>query len=95
MTHPHPAELTATEAPFGRLSDRENARAVDLIESAERSAPWCVCGRHMIAVAMDGDVWLECSTRQRRANCAIGVLSRFFAGFNHTRNLIMQLPETT
>lgn len=59
---------TASNAQQGisarELNTQEHARAVDMIEAAERSAPYCLCGAHMLAVADEtGAIWLECSER--------------------------------
>ena len=82
--------VAAQPAPF--LSERENQRAVDLIESAERSAPYCLCGAHMIAIERDGEVWLECAEQRKEKRGFRAILSRLsFLG--HTRQLIMELPR--
>jgi len=74
------------------LNAREHARAVDLIESAERSAPYCLCGAHMLAVADESDaVWLECSERGRERN-ALSALYAKLTGWTHTRRMIMDQP---
>jgi hypothetical protein len=79
--------LTARE-----LNAREAARAVDMIETAERSAPYCTCGAHMLAVADEsGAVWLECSERGRERN-ALGAVFARLTGWTHTRRLIMEQP---
>ena len=90
MAHTQVPGVAAQPAPF--LSERENVRAVDLIESAERSAPYCLCGRHMIAVA-DGDaIVLECSSRTEEKSGLSGLFARVTA-FSHTRRMIMELPH--
>jgi hypothetical protein len=43
----------------------DNTRAVDLIERAIRSEPFCRCGSHTVAVARDGGVSLSCATLTR------------------------------
>jgi hypothetical protein len=91
MTHTHVPGVATQSAPF--LSERENERAVDLIESAERSAPYCACGRHMIAVADSGQVWLECSSRSEEKSGLSGLVARITA-FGHTRRVIMELPTS-
>ena len=79
--------LTARE-----LNSREMARAVDMIETAERSAPYCMCGAHMLAVADDnGAVWLECSERGRERNALAAAFAKM-TGWAHTRRLIMDQP---
>ena len=91
MTHTHIPGIAAQPSSF--LADHENERAIDLIESAERSAPYCPCGRHMIAVADDGRVWLECSSQSEEKTGLGGFFSRLTA-FGHTRRMIMELPAT-
>ncbi len=90
MTHTQVPGLAARPGPF--LTERENQRAVDLIERAERSAPYCNCGRHMLAVADSGSVWLECSSRGEDKTGLSGLVGRLTA-FSHTRSLIMELPS--
>jgi len=91
MTHTQAPEFAAQQAPT--LAERENQRAVDLIESAERAAPYCLCGDHMLAVADGNTVWLECSSRTQEKSGLAGVFSRITA-FGHTRRMIMELPTT-
>lgn len=74
------------------LGEIENLRAVDRIESAERSAPYCLCGAHMLAVAEGDQVWLECSSQVTPKHGLGGLLARLTA-FGHTRWLIMELPS--
>ena len=75
------------------LSDHEQARAVDMIEAAERSAPYCSCGAHMLAVGDDGGaVWLECSERGRERNALEAIYARL-TGWTHTRRLILEGPS--
>jgi hypothetical protein len=73
------------------LTERENQRAVELIESAERSAPFCLCGSHMLAVATGDEVWLECAEQRREKTGLAGLVARLTA-FSHTRRMITQLP---
>ena len=89
MTHTQVPGVAAQPAPF--LTERENERAVDLIERAERAAPYCLCGRHMIAVAEGGSVYLECSGRTEEKRGLAGLFARVTA-FGHTRRMIMELP---
>ncbi len=91
MTHTHIPGVAATPTPF--LSERENQRAVDLIEQAERSAPYCSCGRHMLAVAEHDQVWLECASRGEQKSGLAGFVSRV-TSFSHTRRLIMEIPSS-
>ena len=90
MTHTHIPGIADQPSPF--LAAQETERAIDLIESAERSAPYCVCGRHMIAVADDDRVWLECSSQSEEKTGLGGFFSRLTA-FGHTRSMIMELPS--
>jgi hypothetical protein len=90
MAHTNIPGVAAKPAPF--ISERDNQRAVDLIESAERSAPYCACGRHMIAVANDSQVWLECSSQREEKSGLAGLVARITA-FGHTRRMIMELPR--
>ena len=91
MTHTQVPGVAAQPTPF--LPERENERAVELIESAERSAPYCLCGRHMIAAADGGQVWLECSSRMVEKTGFAGFWARITA-FGHTRRMIMELPSS-
>ena len=71
MTRSHAAGMTTRPTPF--LTERENQRAVELIEAAERTSPYCLCGSHMLAVAHGDEVWLECASRdQARSRGALG-----------------------
>ncbi len=92
MTHTQVPGITAGRRPF--LSERENQRAVDLIENAERSAPYCLCGSHMIAVAHDEEVWLECSSQAEQKTGLSGLFARL-TSIGHTRRLIMEVPSSS
>ena len=91
MAFPTTAENTkGLAAP--ELSARETARAVDIIESAERNAPYCLCGAHMVAVAdQRGAVWLECSERSHERS-GLGAAFAWLTDWSHTRRLIMEQP---
>lgn len=89
MTQSQTAGLTTRRTPF--LTERENQRAVDLIEAAERSSPYCLCGSHMLAIAHDGEIWLECAELRQEKTGISGLLSRLTA-FSHSRRMIMELP---
>ena len=91
MTHTQATGIAAQPSPF--LTTHETERAIELIESAERSAPYCLCGRHMIAIADGDQVWLECSSQIEEKTGLSGFFSRLTA-FGHTRRMIMQLPST-
>ena len=74
------------------LGARERARAVDMIEAAERSTPYCVCGAHMLAVAdQSGAVWLESSKRGRERNALQATFAKL-TGWTHSRWLVMERP---
>ena len=90
MTHTQIPGVAVQPAHF--LNERENQRAVDLIEHAERSAPYCPCGQHMIAVAAGSDVWLECASRSQEKTGLNAIVARITA-FSHTRRRIMELPS--
>ena len=56
---------------------------LDLIENAERSNPHCLCGAHMIAVAHDDRVWLECTPRNTERQGLSSILARLKAQMQH------------
>ena len=89
MAHTQVPGAVAQRAPH--LTDRENQRAVDLIESAERSAPFCLCGKHMVATAEGQEVWLECSSQLEPKSGLASLIARVTA-FGHTRRMIVELP---
>lgn len=91
MAHTHIPGIATQPTPF--LTERDNERAVDRIERAERSAPYCLCGEHMVAVARAGRIWLECSSRLEEKSGLSGLVARITA-FGHTRRMIMDLPAT-
>jgi hypothetical protein len=75
------------------LDAREQARVVDMIEAAERSAPYCSCGAHMLAVADEsGAIWLECSERERDRDGLAAIYARL-TSWTHTRRKIMERPD--
>jgi hypothetical protein len=90
MTHTQVPGVAAGSAPF--LTERDNQRAVDLIETAERSAPYCLCGEHMIAVGHDHSIWLECSSLAKPRSGLSSLLNRI-TSFTHTRRIIMEDPS--
>jgi len=89
MTQSPTAGLTPRPTTF--LTERDNQRAVELIESAERSAPHCLCGSHVMAIAHGDEVWLECAEQSREKTGLAGLVARFMA-FSHTRRMIVELP---
>jgi hypothetical protein len=90
MAHTNIPGVAVKPAAF--LDERDNQRAVDLIESAERTAPYCACGRHMIAVAQGDAIWLECSSLRDERFGLAGLVARITA-LGHTRRMIMELPR--
>jgi hypothetical protein len=93
MTSPSHAAGTTRPAdrPQWFLSERENTRAVELIEAAERGATSCLCGSHMLAVAHDDGIWLECAGELREKDGLAGFVARLMA-FTHSRRKIMEIP---
>jgi hypothetical protein len=81
-----------TQAPAA-LTQRENERAVERIEAAERYSPHCPCGSHMVAVAHGDEVWLECVSHDQPRAGLRGLVARLTA-FAHSRRLILELPAT-
>jgi hypothetical protein len=65
---------------------------VDLIEAAERSAPFCLCGAHMIAVAEGDAIWLECSERKAPKD-GVGAFFARITSLGHDRRMIVKLPS--
>ena len=86
-----PAAGFATR-PTPALTDRDNQRAVELIEAAERNTPYCLCGSHMLAVAHGDEVWLECAEQTKERSGLSGLIGRLTA-FGHSRRLLMELPR--
>jgi hypothetical protein len=71
----------------------DQARAVDLIETAVDTRPFCFCGRHTTPVWRDGVVWLECSSLGDPRD---GVIARIVAAATtpaHLRTPIVDIPE--
>jgi hypothetical protein len=91
MTQTHAAGMTTRPATL--LSTRENERAVERIEAAERTSPYCPCGSHMLAIAHGDEVWLECAAQAQPRSGVRAVLARLTA-ISHTRRMIMVLPAT-
>jgi len=89
MTHTQVPGVAAQPTTF--LNERDNQRAVDLIESAERHAPTCLCGSHMLAVAHGDSVWLECAEKSRARSGLSGVLARM-TSWSHSSSKLMELP---
>lgn len=89
MTQSQTAGSTTRRTPI--LTERENQHAVELIEAAENGSPYCLCGSHMLAVARDGQVWLECAS-QNEERTGLGALLSRLTAFSHSRRMIMELP---
>lgn len=89
-TNQAPAAIPAN--PYVRLSEAENQRAVERIESAERESPHCLCGASMIAAAHDGSVWLECVDQPAKGSGITGFIASIKRSLGHTRRIIMELP---
>jgi hypothetical protein len=91
MTSSHAAGMTRpADRPRSLLSERENTRAVEQIEEAERSATACACGSHMLAVAHRDGIWLECAEERREKDGVAGLVARLMA-FTHTRRKILEV----
>ena len=90
MTHTQVPGVAAQPTPF--LTERENGRAVDLIENAERSAPYCPCGSHMLAVAHGDEIWLECVEKGRSRSGLSGLVARM-TSWSHSSSMLMELPS--
>jgi hypothetical protein len=88
VTHTQVPGVAAPPAPF--LSERDNEVALDLIENATRSAPYCSCGSHTIAAEHDGQIWLECAEQSLPKSGLSGLFARI-TSFYHTRRMIMAL----
>jgi hypothetical protein len=78
--------------PTPVLSEHDNQRALDLIENAARSTPYCGCGSHMSAAEHDGQIWLECAEQSLPKSGLSGLFARI-TSFYHTRQMIMELPS--
>lgn len=86
MTQSQSAGFTTRPMPI--LTERENQRAVEIIESAERAMPHCPCGSHMLAVAEADGVWLECAEHTRERTGVAALVARLTA-LGHSRRRIM------
>jgi hypothetical protein len=79
------------DRPQRSLDERENQRAVERIEDAERTASTCACGSHMMAVSHGDVIWLECAAHDQERTGLAGLVARLTA-FTHTRRMIMRVP---
>jgi hypothetical protein len=91
MTQTHAAGMTTR--PTTMLTTRENERAVEQIEAAERTSPYCPCGSHMLAIAHGDEVWLECAAQSQPRSGVRALLARLTA-IGHARRMILVLPGT-
>jgi hypothetical protein len=73
-----------------KMSTRDNARIVALIERAERQTPFCDCGEPTAAVAEDREIWLECTARPSPSGGTFRRLLAALASTGHTRKLIVE-----
>lgn len=80
--------LTNTDQPLG---EPERSHIVDLIESAERRTPQCVCGATTGAIDEPGGVWLECSRAHQPRQGVSRLLPWLDPHLWHTRQLIVEL----
>jgi hypothetical protein len=71
----------------------DNARALDLIEQAERETPFCRCGQPTVPVGRADGVWLECRTLERPATGRIGRILATLAAPTHFRSLIVEFDS--
>lgn len=78
---------------FSALSEAENLRAVDLIETAGGKRPFCSCGAANTAVAHGDVIWLECRRLGEPRDGLRGLLARFSVGVGHTRRPIIELSR--
>ncbi|HEY8868207.1 MAG TPA: hypothetical protein VIM30_02310 [Candidatus Limnocylindrales bacterium] len=68
----------------------DNARALDLIEQAERQTPFCRCGQPTVPVGRADGVWLECRSLDRPA---IGRILATLAAPAHFRSPIVEFDS--
>jgi hypothetical protein len=68
----------------------ENWAAIEAIEQAESTTPFCSCGELTSAAARDGNVWLECiSLREEPTGGTIVRFLRSIMAPVHVRELII------
>jgi hypothetical protein len=75
------------------MNSTTNTRALDLIESAVRSTPYCACGEPTDAIAREGEIWLECVTLREEKGIVRRLLSLDFVG--HVSRPIVDDPAFT
>jgi hypothetical protein len=80
----------ATQAPLGEPA---RSRAVELIETAERDTPYCICGALTSAVGEPGGVWLECTAAHAPARGLRRLVPWLDPHLWHTRRLIVEVPD--
>lgn len=71
------------------MNDRDSIRIVTAIERAERETPFCDCGEPTAAVALDRQIWLNCTAHQESSGGRIRRLIAAVAAAGHTRKLIV------
>jgi hypothetical protein len=72
--------------------DNNNARALELIEQAQRDTPFCECGRVTVPVGRPGGVWLECASLGEARSTLARVLTLDFVA-SHTRRRIVNAAD--
>jgi hypothetical protein len=75
------------------LGEPERSRAVDLIESAERATPYCMCGAMTGAVGEPGGIWLECTEVHAPPRGLRRLVGWIDPHVGHTRRLILEMPD--
>lgn len=70
----------------------DNARALELVEQAERQTPLCTCGTHTLPVARPGGVWLACASLSQPKSVVRQILTLDFAA-GHTDRQIVDLTD--
>jgi hypothetical protein len=69
---------------------RYSTSLVTLIETAEAATPFCACGKGMVPVEHDGELWLECVEHDTVER---GILGRIRSLFGHDRRLLLAREE--
>ena len=65
-----------------------SGRALERIEQAMRTTPFCVCGEPNVPVSHGDDIWLECATRIEPKGILRRLISLDFA-VGHTARVIV------
>ena len=61
------------------MNSTTTIHALDLIESATRSTPYCACGEPTDVIARDGEIWLDCATLREDKGAVRRLLTLDFA----------------